>query len=127
MNLYKDLEQDAHYITDYANGKGGKDPQRLIDCTITMLRAAFELKRDEWIAVGDKLPDLHEEVWDASGEIVHYKISEPCLCVFNGEEMIVAAYEIDSDIDFGGWVSCFDSDVLHSVTHWRPLPKLPNE
>ena len=107
MNLYKDLEQDAHYITDYANGKGGKDPQRLIDCTITMLRAAFELKRDEWIAAGDKLPDLHEEVWDASGEIVHYKI--------------------DSDIDFCGWVSCFDSDVLHSVTHWRPLPKLPNE
>ena len=95
--------------------------------TTRILQSIPAADASEWIAVGDKLPDLHDEVWDASGEIVHYKISDPCLCVFNGEEMIVAAYEIDSDIDFGGWASCFDSGVLHSVTHWRPLPKLPNE
>ena len=78
-----------------------------------------------WISVKDKLPDLHDDVWEDGDEVVHYKVSDPVLCVYNGGEQTVAVYEIDSDVDFGGWVNCHDSSNLHTVTHWMELPALP--
>lgn len=127
-NIAKDLREDARYITGFANGRGGKDTQRLIECTTTMLRAAFKIEQEQmWISVKDKLPDLHDDVWEDGDEIVHYKVSDPVLCVYNGGEQTVAVYEIDGDVDFSGWVNCHDSSDLHTVTHWMELPALPEE
>lgn len=78
-----------------------------------------------WIDVNDRLPDLHDDVWEDGDEIVRYKVSDPVLCVYNGGEQTVAVYEIDNDVDFGGWVNCHDSSNLHTVTHWMELPTLP--
>ena len=75
-----------------------------------------------WIDVNDRLPDLHDDVWDDGDEVVHYKVSDPVLCVYNGGEQTVAVYEIDGDVDFSGWVNCHDSSDLHTVTHWMELP-----
>lgn len=80
-----------------------------------------------WIDVNDRLPDLHDDVWEDGDEVVHYKVSDPVLCVYNGGEQTVAVYEIDGDVDFSGWVNCHDSSDLHTVTHWMELPALPEE
>ena len=122
-HLVKDLETDAAYLTRYANGFGGKDPQRIVECTTTMLRAAFALKKSVWTSVNDRLPDLHEDFFEDGDERVYFEISDPVLCVYNGDEQIVAVYEEDDHCK--GWVSPFDGASLHSVTHWRPLPELP--
>ena len=68
----------------------------------------------EWIDVNDRLPDLHDDVWEDGDEVVHYKVSDPVLCVYNGGEQTVAVYEIDGDVDFSGWVNCHDSSGLHT-------------
>jgi len=80
-----------------------------------------------WISVKDRLPDLHDEVWEDGETTIHYQASDPCLCVFNTNEQIVAACEIDNDQDGAIWVSVFDGNVLQTVTHWMPLPTLPSE
>lgn len=81
----------------------------------------------DWIDVNDRLPELHDEVWDSDGEIFHYDVSDPVLVAFNNGEQTVACYEVDKDVDFRGWVNVFGSEELHSVTHWMPLPALPGE
>ena len=32
-----------------------------------------------WIDVNDRLPDLHDDVWEDGDEVVHYKVSDPVL------------------------------------------------
>lgn len=126
-NIAKDLREDARYITGFANGRGGKDPQRLIECTTTMLRAAFKIEQEQmWISVKDKLPDLHDDTLEVADEVIEYKVSEPVLCVFNNDEQIVAIYEKDEG-DKGYWVDFFGGSCLNSVTHWMELPALPEE
>lgn len=88
---------------------------------------AADVRPVAWFDVNDRLPDLHDDVWEDGDEIVRYKVSDPVLCVYNGGEQTVAVYEIDNDVDFGGWVNCHDSSNLHTVTHWMELPALPEE
>lgn len=40
----KSLDEDAHWLTEYAQGKGPKDRQPLINITVTMHRAAWALR-----------------------------------------------------------------------------------
>lgn len=83
----------------------------------------------EWIRVTDRLPELHNESFETEdGERFLYRISDPVLVLFNHDEMAVAMYERDPDdggYAFEGWVMPLDSRALNSVTHWRPLPALP--
>ena len=86
----------------------------------------------EWIKCTDRLPALHDEVWEVGDERFEYRISDPVLVLFNHDEMLVAAYEIDEGCDdgagaFTGWVIPFDGGHLKSVTHWMELPPLPEE
>lgn len=76
-----------------------------------------------WVSVNDRLPDLHEDFFEDGDERIDFEVSDPVLCVYNGDEQIVAMYEEDDS--FKGWVSPVDGSTLHSVTHWRPLPELP--
>ena len=79
-----------------------------------------------WISVNDRLPDLHDDTLEVADEVIEYKVSEPVLCVFNNDEQIVAIYEKDEG-DKGYWVDFFGGSCLNSVTHWMPLPALPEE
>ena len=83
----------------------------------------------EWIPVEEKLPELHDESFETEDEILYYKVSDPVLVVYNYDNQIVAIYEMDKDEDgdytFEGWMA--NGDILHSVTHWMPLPQLPKE
>ena len=81
--------------------------------------------RPVWISVEDRLPDLHDDVLEVQDEIIPFKVSNPVLVVFNHDEMGVAVYEKDGEMT--DWVEEFDGSVLHSVTHWMPLPQLPKE
>lgn len=40
----KSLDEDAHWLTEYAQGKGPKDRQPLINITVTMHRAAWAFR-----------------------------------------------------------------------------------
>lgn len=85
--------------------------------------------RPVWISVEDRLPELHDESFETDDEIIYYEISDPVLVVYNYDDQIVAMYEKDKDEDgnyiFEGWMA--NGDILHSVTHWMPLPHLPKE
>ena len=81
-----------------------------------------------WIEANDRLPDLHDDTLELADEVIAYKVSEPVLCVYNGNEQIVAVYEKDVEVDRKGyWVSFHDGSNLHTVTHWMELPALPEE
>lgn len=82
-------------------------------------------EKDFWTAVTDRLPDLHEDSFDDGEEYFEFQISDPVLVVFNHDEIAVSCYTKDDH--FSGWVMPLDSRVLHSVTHWMQLPKLPKE
>lgn len=82
-------------------------------------------EKSPWISVNDQLPDLHEDSFDDGEEYFEFQISDPVLVVFNHDEIAVACYTKDDH--FSGWVMPLDSRVLHSVTHWMQLPKLPKE
>ena len=74
-----------------------------------------------WRSVERDLPKLHEEGYE--GET--YLISDPVLCLYNHDQMAVCQYEDDGDGKVF-WNCAYDcSCVLHSVTHWMPLPGLP--
>ena len=80
----------------------------------------------EWTKA-EQLPELHDDVFIDGDERIYFKASDPVLVVYNTDEMTIAVYERDIDIDFEAWIDWHSSDVLHSVSHWMPLPELPKE
>ncbi len=64
------------------------------------------LSKNKWISVKDRLPD---------GE---------CLAVGFQNEMIIGYVDKD-EASGAGYSAENDSEILHDVTHWMPLPKPP--
>lgn len=77
----------------------------------------------EWIKATDRLPEMHEEVFEGEP----YFVSEPVLVAYNNGEYLVCVYEKDDSIGFEGWVSVCDEFIPRTVTHWMPLPDPPRD
>lgn len=81
--------------------------------------------RPKWISVDDALPELHDAEYldEVTGEVIHYKESEPILIwLAKGGFMDIGIYEkSDSVDDF-----CYQG-VPHTVTYWTLLPSAPEE
>lgn len=95
------------------------------DAVQTAANTIAKMEKFQWISVNERLPDVHDDAFDDGDEIISFTVSDPVLCVYNDNELIVAVYEIDDNKHF--WVSTFDSCELNTVTHWMPLPDLPWE
>lgn len=79
----------------------------------------------EWNKATDRLPELHEEVFEGEP----FLVSEPMLVAYNNGEYLVCVYERDNDQNgltyFEGWVSVCDGSTPATVTHWMALPDMP--
>ena len=84
----------------------------------------------EWISVKERLPEMHSEIAEVDGEkwtfmrsdfVLVFVPESPCEgCVFVGH----------TGVDKNGlvWVKddgCDLSDMPELVTHWMPIPELP--
>jgi len=67
-----------------------------------------ELSQDKWVSVSESLPD---------DESVEGKI----LLLINGKYPMIGAYS-DTAEKFAAY-----GGVVDEVTHWKPLPELPND
>lgn len=67
---------------------------------------------NEWISVGDRLPDVPKNDFASDYVLIHDKEA--------GEW--VAYYDAN-----GGWRDARECFPFENVTHWMPLPKPPKE
>ena len=83
----------------------------------------------EWISVKHKLPELHMETCVDGTD---YFVSEDVLVCYVDEygelHQIVANFELDETGHlYTGWCESLDGANLYDVTHWMPLPEMPEE
>lgn len=74
----------------------------------------------EWISVKDKLSEIYDFV------IVYAQMQgqgEPCpmaIARFNGKQ-----WELLGDLEVGAWQDIEYGIDIEDISHWMPLPKLP--
>lgn len=80
------------------------------------------LKAQRWVPVTEKLPELHFEDASDCGEAGWF-MSGQVLILRNG--VIEIGEYVEYSDDDAGWES--DGGRCGEVTHWKPLPALPEE
>lgn len=75
----------------------------------------------QWIPVGERLPELHEErLTDSDGAVYTYLVSDKVFAYTESGEYAILRY-----VDDPGYDQVWEEDGgrQHDVTHWNPLPK----
>lgn len=119
--LVKGLREDA----EWAEANEWETPITLSDHLKQAADAIEELSKLRWIPVTERMPELHDEEYldEVTGEMVHYKVSDPILIwLAKGGFMDIGMYERSDAVDD----FCYQG-VPHTVTYWASLPKPPEE
>lgn len=80
----------------------------------------------EWISVKDRLPEPEQlvlAVLDKPCERLNYPYKEDVLLLFRIGHNYITGYEINWERPFGSETVNYNN----KVTHWMPIPQLPNK
>lgn len=85
-------------------------------------------KISDWISVKRKMPEIHAEICIDGTD---FFVSEDVLVCYVDEygelRQIVANFELDeTEHLYTGWCESLEGAKLNDVTHWMPLPELPD-
>ena len=118
-----EIEEMAKDICDYARGEICILDDKKCDMQCTSAKIAKKLtakgyRKQEWISVDERLPDI--ELHKAKAVVPD--VLFPCLVVREGN---IVSY-IEKAWYWGAKFTTQDcTDITDSITHWMPLPEAP--
>lgn len=98
--LFTADQMNTHYLAGYEAGRASR-------------------AQSEWISVGDRLPNIGDDVWIAA-----WAWNDPT----RGQRIYGRATFIEAGKSYGNWANPQDDDTEYGwwpPTHWMPLPSAP--